>query len=71
MPDYFKWILVGVGVWVNGFMILVYIYKLIKAGEALKTLEDDRNLNYIGIVYTAGLSGLVLALCIVIILGAN
>ena len=70
VPEHFQYHLFAIIGWVVLSHIAINAYKAVTAGEAKKDLEDDKNLNIAGIVFSVILSGLVLDICILVAKGA-
>lgn len=69
VPTYFAYPLYGFLAWVLISHSGVNVYKMVKAGEAKTSLEDDKTLKILGSVFALVLSGTVIALCIMVIIG--
>jgi len=69
VSDIFEYLTYFVLAWVIVSHGTVIMYKNVKAGEVVKTLEDDRTLNILGMVYAMVLTFSVIALIIFVIIG--
>ena len=70
VPSYFSYPLYGVLGWIVLSHLVMNGYKMMKAGEAQKTLEDDKNLKIFGSIFATVLIGTVIALAIMVIINS-
>ena len=70
VPYYFGYLLYGVLAWIILSHSVIYGYKIMKAGEAQNSLEDDKNLKIFGSIFATVLTGTVIALAILVIINS-